>query len=144
IMREHGAVISGSTALHYFLDDEDWTPNDLDIYVADANWDSFISAIQAPNGLNLKHTESEYVSGDDDDDDDGERERARAAVKGLRAVRRFYTASGKKIDVIRSPSNNSITPLHFFWSTIVMNYLTPDACVCGYPTITFRRFGILK
>ncbi len=65
-------------------------------------------------------------------------------AKGLRDVRTLYTPSGRRVDVIRSPSNSPITPLRFFWSTAVMNFMTPNAYVCGYPVLTLDRLGILK
>ncbi len=186
IMRTFGAIISGSTALRYFLDDDDWSPNDLDIYVANDNWDPLLASLTEADSLGLSlnppvlldprahptpkpvptpsapstssilpllqdlhpdegdeetNTDSEADSSSDDDEVDP---RTHASAKDWRSVKTLYTATGRKIDVIRSPANNSMTPLCFFWSTLVMNFLTPDACVCGYPSITFQRFGILK
>lgn len=63
---------------------------------------------------------------------------------GFLNVRKFLTPSGLTVDVIRSPSGSPITPLRFFWSTLVMNFLTPQACVCGYPSATLQGVGIMK
>ena len=59
-------------------------------------------------------------------------------------IKRFHTPSGKWVDVVHSPSNNPIMPLCFFWSTTIMNFLTPDSGVCGFPSTTFRCMGVLK
>ncbi len=67
-----------------------------------------------------------------------------AVTKGLRDVRTLYTPSGRRVDVIRSPSTTPITPLRFFWSTAVINFVTPDAYVCGFPHATLSRLGVLK
>ncbi len=67
-----------------------------------------------------------------------------AVAKGIRDVRTLYTPSGRRVDVIRSPSTSPITPLRFFWSTAVINFITPDAYVCGFPHATLSRLGVLK
>ena len=35
LLQEHGAVLSGSVALKFFVMDEEWDIGDLDIYVGD-------------------------------------------------------------------------------------------------------------
>ncbi|RPD77252.1 hypothetical protein L226DRAFT_569441 [Lentinus tigrinus ALCF2SS1-7] len=64
--------------------------------------------------------------------------------RGLQEVQTFYTPTGRRVDVIRSPSNNPITPIRFFWSTHLMNFITPTACVCGFHSATLHRQGALK
>ncbi|TFK87791.1 hypothetical protein K466DRAFT_446806, partial [Polyporus arcularius HHB13444] len=142
VIREHAAVISGSTALYFFMPDSGWHPNDLDIYVADGNWTSFLRTVQSPEGLNWSKTPPSQAAGSDDADNVPGR--SIDAARGLRSVRRFYTPNGRRVDVIRSPSNNAITPLRFFWSSAVMNFISPDACFCGFPRATLARRGALK
>ncbi|RDX52801.1 hypothetical protein OH76DRAFT_1323056, partial [Lentinus brumalis] len=144
IMRTFGAIISGSTALRYFLDDDDWSPNDLDIYVANDNWDPLLASLTEADSLGLSLNPPVLLDPRAHPTPKPVDPRTHASAKDWRSVKTLYTATGRKIDVIRSPANNSMTPLRFFWSTLVMNFLTPDACVCGYPSITFQRFGILK
>ncbi len=184
VLRAHAAIISGSVALHFFHPGDHWEPHDMDIYVADANWRTFLSAIQDPNGLNFTRydpfakktsegTTSSSSSGsttsdsadddapnNEDTDDTGEESDSDSTrsygsddsgeaqplhvLKGLRDVRTFTTPTGARVDVIRSPSNSPLTPLRFFWSSLVVNFITPDGCGCGYPSSTLHRIGVLK
>ncbi|TFK79344.1 hypothetical protein K466DRAFT_438712, partial [Polyporus arcularius HHB13444] len=127
VLQRHAAIISGSTALYYFMPDISWYPNDLDIYVPDCNWSDADTEYERDAPPSNKLTN-----------------RVVNTSTGLRSVRRFYTSSGRRIDVIRSPSNNAITPLRFFWSSAVMNFISPDACFCGFPRATLVRRGALK
>ncbi len=63
---------------------------------------------------------------------------------GTRRVRAFRTPNNRRVHVICSLSNNPITPLRFYFSSLLMNFLTPDGCVCGFPTATLDRVGVLK
>lgn len=209
ILDKHGAIISGSTALHFFVPDVSWSPDDLDLYVADTDWQPLINDLTDPGGLgfvryvppfpahesracqthaavhasghdtgsslgdavhglhdsgigglplpaNADGTESEYDESNDEPVLDAAGAGAPSLVSspvlspttsranGLRSVRKFVTRTGQRVDVIRSPTGSPITPLRFFWSTLVMNFLTPHACVCGYPSATLERIGVLK
>lgn len=152
ILRITGAIISGSVALHFLLDDEEWEPGDLDVYVADHQYDTFVDLATAPNGLGFQleprhpntvdstvHSpalepgslpEEHWTSGD--------------GIAGIKEVRRFRSPTGRFIDVVRSPVRNPLAPLQAFWSTLVVNFLSPDGCGCGFPAGTFRRKGIAK
>lgn len=212
VLTRHCAIISGSVALHYFTLDP-WTPGDLDVYVPDAQWHSFVGELAEPTGLaftrctvnetrrkaaalkpsteslptgavdgtpsssgtaedeppstdgeNLPLLDGQRVvtpsaTGVDDgsdatesvansdygSDDDAPLPLPSAyIVKGLRDVRKFVTPTGLYVDVIRSPTASPVTPLRFFWSTLVMNFITPTACVCAYPSATLARTGVLK
>ena len=207
----HGAIVSGSVALHFFLPDSSWYPNDLDVYVSDAEWLPLVTELTDPNGLRFlryvppsdasksgpvqshltndspststsasadplaselsgpvaadlsdvhtaaNHDLTSVQSGDDDvsmASEDGSDYGSDGptpiplssayVVKGLRDVRKFVTPTGKHVDVIRSPTYSPVTPLRFFWSTLVMNFITPRACVCGFPSATMQRIGVLK
>ena len=198
-------IISGSIALHFFLQDASWSPNDLDVYVPDTEWQSLLDELTDPHGLRFVRyvptpdvqsshkgsacaaatssgsgvrplpphagtalnlpahagaVEDESDYGDLDERggpmaDDGSNLDStdvpahtdlpsRSHTKGLRDVRKFITPTGRRVDVIRSPTGSPITPLRFFWSTLVMNFITPRACVCGYPSATLERVGVLK
>ena len=50
----HGAIVSGSVALRFFLPNARWKPTDLDIYVPYTHLAAFVEAITDPSGLNLK------------------------------------------------------------------------------------------
>ncbi len=64
--------------------------------------------------------------------------------KGFRAMRMYRTPSGRRVNVICSRSRSPVSPLRFFWSSIMMNFITPDSCVCGFPSATLARAGTLK
>ncbi len=64
--------------------------------------------------------------------------------KGFRAMRTYRTTTGRRVNVISSQSRNPITSLRFFWSSLMMNFITPDCCVCGFPSATLLRLGTLK
>ncbi len=206
VLRVCGAIISGPTALHFFLPDASWSPCELDIYVPASTYKRFVRAVIHPDGLRWKralrlgHTHGVSLSthpdrfnddelgGDsqaesdelpihlqplpheDADEEHGpdnsrtnspESETERTALHvqlehvmiprgptvvwghGFRTSRTFVTPSGLYVNVVSSPSNNPITPLRFFWSSLMMNFITPDACVCGYPSATLLRLGTL-
>ncbi len=63
---------------------------------------------------------------------------------GCRAMTRMLAPNGRIIRVMCSSTNNPIAPIRESFSTLIMNFLTPDACVCGFPSITFRRSGLLR
>ncbi|KAI0705717.1 hypothetical protein C8Q76DRAFT_597440, partial [Earliella scabrosa] len=126
------AIISGSVALQFFLEDEKWVPGDLDVYVPDTTFLDFTAAIEDPRGLNFTHcprdAERSHVDGED----------------GIRVVRRYVTTTGRNVDVIRSIVHSPVTPLRYFWSTLVTNFIFPDGCACGFPHATLSRRGLIK
>ncbi|KAI0723577.1 hypothetical protein C8Q76DRAFT_691966 [Earliella scabrosa] len=132
LLTKHEAVISGSVALQFFLEDETWQPGDLDIYVPDTTFTEFIAAVENPRGLNFSRCDPE----DEASHPDGE--------NGIRAVRRYTSATGRKVDVIRSVVHSPVTPLRYFWSTLVTNFISPDSCACGFPHATLSRRGLIK
>ena len=245
LLRQHGAVISGSVALRFFLPEETWDPEDMDIYVPDCTFDRFFTAITDPSGLNFKliprkdkqqravesdtenddaeHTQDppgplnitalclirsplgdevphagEYVaetstdsvasvsdlewrsddsatdeSHDDptyltDTDSGGSHSDSLGDSNDLELedtdsdtsmseenhipsfrddrvdVYSFRAPSGKVVDIIRSPTDNPVVAINRFWSSLVMNFLLPDAYVCGFPTTTLSRIAMLK
>lgn len=67
-----------------------------------------------------------------------------AWLRGFKNARTFTTATGLLVNVICSYSSSPVTPLRFVWSSLLMNFLTPDGCVCGFPNATLRgRAGLL-
>ncbi|RDX53626.1 hypothetical protein OH76DRAFT_1479427 [Lentinus brumalis] len=64
--------------------------------------------------------------------------------KGFRGMRTYRTTTGRRVNVISSRSRNPITPLRFFWSSLMMNFIAPDSCFCGFPTATLVHMGTLK
>ena len=64
--------------------------------------------------------------------------------RGFLRVQSYNTSKGHRINIFSSHSTNPITPLRFAWSSLMINFITPDACVCGCPTATLRRKGAFR
>ncbi|KAI0715420.1 hypothetical protein C8Q76DRAFT_693192 [Earliella scabrosa] len=133
LIRRTGSVVSGSVALQFFVQDPAWQPKDLDIYVPDNVYEQFIDT--AVPDLLFQSTPDARPSGPPPIDH---------LANGIKEITTFTTTTGKRVDVIRSPVNNPIFPLQFYWTTLVMNVITPDGCVCGYPLHTFQGKGIVR
>ncbi len=174
LLVRHGAVVSGSVALHYFLPRATWTPNDLDIYVPESDFEDFVDAITNRRGLNFtvfphrrpwdtiespQSASSQFGdTGSHDGAGDARVSRSRtpdafvdpndfpepSRHNGIREVRQFYTAQDRRVDVISVPSPNPVAALQHFWASLVMNFLRPDVAVCGFPLTTLECVGILK
>ncbi|KAI0698764.1 hypothetical protein C8Q76DRAFT_592175, partial [Earliella scabrosa] len=133
LLRAYGAVISGSLALRFFLTQDTWEIGDMDVYVPDHKYEDFIAAITNPDGLAFRPQPPR-----------SDRRGPSSSGTGIKEVRRYTTPSMQEVDVIRSPTRNAIVALHAFWSTLVMNFIAPDACCCAFPRGTLSRRGLLK
>lgn len=124
----HGAVVSGSAALAFFAWPAPWSPSDLDVYVGDTLYNAFV--------LDLEHRFPVTLDADMFYQRPGR-------YTGIKGVRRYITSSGRRIDVIRSVSPSAVSPLLYFWSSVVVNFITPHGAVCGYPNLTLSNEGIM-
>ena len=61
--------------------------------------------------------------------------------KGFSTMRSYRTPTGKRVNIVRSHSINPVSPLRHFFTTFMANFITPDHCVCAFPTATLRRRG---
>lgn len=134
-MRDNGAVVSGSVALHFFTDDAHWQPGDMDIYVPDRRFDTFVECVMSADRLGFRSQSDLPPSAEVALDH---------AVNGIKEVRSFRSRTGMKVDVIRSPVQNPVFPLQFYWTTLLMNMITPDGCLCGYPSRMMIREGVTR
>ncbi len=172
LLIRHGAIVSGSVALQFFLPRSTWQPGDLDIYVPESQFDAFINAVTARRGLDFTlfphrrpwdtvSSRETTVSPDDRPSDDGLPSLALddspddesdltddfhvpSSHNGIREVRQFYTPTDRRVDIISVPSTNPVRGLKQFWASLVMNFIRPDLCVCGFPATTLEGVGILK
>ncbi|KAI0698721.1 hypothetical protein C8Q76DRAFT_698164 [Earliella scabrosa] len=133
LMRRTGAVLSGSVALQFFVQNSAWVAKDLDIYVPDGSFEQFVTT--AEEAFSFESTPNASPSGPPP---------MEHIANGIRDIRTYTTSTGRRVDVIRSPVNNPIFPLQFYWTTLVMNVVTPDGCVCGYPTYTLQGKGLVR
>ena len=220
VLETHAAVISGRTALHFFVPGAAWEPREIDIYVPANRYKAFVRAVTDTDQLNWKRIPTrkrkrarplldydnalaaqdsldEYQSdenvmcneippprrprvprddslldepplsnllddSDGDDDTYPDKNQDDHIVRyvqmehhtnyrptmihgtGYRAIRSFRTTTGRRVNVIGSHTNNPLTPLRAFWSTLTMNFLTPRGGACGFPVGTLHRVGALK
>ncbi|KAI0684412.1 hypothetical protein C8Q76DRAFT_585544, partial [Earliella scabrosa] len=127
------AVISGSAALKFFLPDEKWAASDLDIYVGDHTYEDFVALVTTDVRINFKP----YVPAEDEN---GLHTKSVISYgSGMLAVRRFVTPTGRYVDIVRSSLETPLIPLYYFLSTLLVNYISPTHCGCGYPGLTLYR-----
>ena len=132
-LRTHGAVISGSIALQFFLSSDDWSPNDMDIYVAHSEFDEFTKTLEHNPALQFTpHPQSGTI--------------ALSATDSLEIaeVRRYTTLTGRMVDVIRSRRDSPVSPLVQFWTSLLVNFVYPDGCASAYPRMMFNGRGYVR
>lgn len=172
-LRTHEGIISGSFALNYFEGDNDWTAADLDIYLPHNRWASMCTYLEQEESyatdseieervarlqrkleekqaglLGVVPTNNAVHSDDDTDDEDDDDDvdwiyTPLLVDTGICAVRRLFK-DGLKIDVIQVKSACASFALTRFWSTLQMNYITPDGFCCAYPEYTLEKKGVLN
>ena len=130
LLRKHGAVISGSLALYYLVPSEHWFPNDMDIYVSYEEFPRFIHVVDTHPSVLFIRTPQSTVSTSDSLD--------------IAEVRRYLTPSNRAVDVIRSRRSNPAFPLPAFWTSLLVNYVTPDSIFSAFPRMVFNGKGYIK
>ncbi|RPD52074.1 hypothetical protein L226DRAFT_425045, partial [Lentinus tigrinus ALCF2SS1-7] len=132
LLRRYGGIISGSVALHFLFPDARWEPNDLDLYLPEGQINAFMKAVTDKDGLNFSPFNPKWVLGDPDELPPNFHW-IPSSHAGLREVRQLYTPEGRRVDIIAAASSNPVYGLQRFWTSLVKNFLLPDACVCGFP-----------
>ena len=132
-LRRHGAVISGSAALYYFVPCNTWRPNDMDLYVSYDQFPAFVNALENDPALQFQplppaagYTPPTSISLD------------------IAEIKKMTTPSQRVVDVIRSRRSTPISPLVQFWTSLLVNFITPDACVSTFPRMVFKGRGYVK
>ena len=120
-----GAIISGSTALHFCLNDEHWSPTDLDIYTTASGFDRCIQYLQADN-YTIVGEHVPYGSGS-----------CYSMVVKL-------ARGSQAVNVIWSRERCASAPIAVFWSTIVMNGITSKGYFITYLKLTMGRRGLVN
>ena len=128
LLRLHGAIVSGSVALALFLHPIEWVPGDLDVYISDKAYSLFVYDLERLFPVVLEADMSRSHPG---------------IYTGIKRVRRYKTATGKRLEVIQSRSSSSVAPLLYFWSSLVVNFITPHGAVCAFPKHTLGRAGLI-
>ncbi|OBZ75780.1 hypothetical protein A0H81_04990 [Grifola frondosa] len=138
ILRITHAAISGSFTLSLF--DDSIRPNDLDIYVTEpyaVRLATYLRDVEhysdgrenvVPYHLSL-HTLSPDVH---------------YPMNGIQQLLPLIREQ-RRIDLIVTTSDSALTPLPYFWSTLVMNFATADFWCCSYPILTvLYHYGIVN
>ena len=128
LLRLHGAIMSGSVALALFASPADWEPGDLDVYVASQSYHSFIIDFERLFPVVLEADMTRRYPGN---------------YTEIKRVRRYITSTGKRLEIIQSRSTSAVSPLLYFWSSVVVNFITPRGAVCAFPKHTLSRLGLV-
>ena len=129
LLDAYDVIVSGSVALAFFSWADTWEPGDMDLYVGVDSYSRFIAALEGSQlamlavGVSPRTCSADY--------------------RGIKDVRRYVTSTGQHMDVIQSTTNNPAHPLLFFWSSVVVNFLTPRAAVCVFPRSTLSHEGFV-
>ncbi|PIL26250.1 hypothetical protein GSI_12006 [Ganoderma sinense ZZ0214-1] len=129
LLHLHKAIMSGSLAVALFASPTDWTPGDLDVYVGSDAYGPFIVDFERLFPVTLQSDMTR---------------RPRGTYSGIRRVRRYLTSTGKRIEIIQSRCPNAAEPLRYFWSSLVVNFITPHGAVCAFPTHTLAGKGLVE
>ncbi|KAI0708642.1 hypothetical protein C8Q76DRAFT_597912, partial [Earliella scabrosa] len=129
-MRIKQVVGSGSAVLNILDVDRamGWSPGDLDLYTPLGVAGELVAyLIAAENYRLLPRTKDALpTSGEDEPQEE-------------------YTEGGKgAIDVIESATISALHPLAFFWSTLVMNFISADAYCIAYPEHMLAGRGLIN
>ena len=132
-LRRHGAVISGSMALYYFIPCHSWSPNDMDIYVSYDDFPAFVHALENDPALQFRSLSpvGGYVL-------------PTSISSDVAEIRKLSTPSERMVDVIRSRRSTPVSPLIQFWTSMLVNFVTPDACVSTFPRMVFNGRGYIR
>ncbi|KIJ31918.1 hypothetical protein M422DRAFT_53146 [Sphaerobolus stellatus SS14] len=144
VMRTHGAVVSGSSALNIMLGTSSWSSKDLDIYVRKGETVSITTFLlrdgytchcpRFREPLQLLEPLVGYLSMLED--------------QHVRRILQFrkQTSNGTvlTIDIIESNTFSAISPITEFHCTAVMNYISGDAILCMYPILTGQGVAIMQ
>ena len=132
-LRRHGAVISGSTALYYFLPCDSWRPNDMDLYVSYDEFPAFLRVLEDDPALQFRPLP--LATGCDV---------PTSLSLDIAEIRKMSTPSQQVVDVIRSRRSTPVSPLVQFWTSLLVNFVTPDACVAAFPRMVFNGRGYVR
>ena len=125
-MQQTGAVISGSAAL-LLLHDVEFTPCDLDFYVAARGFASVLSFVQK---FGYEIDSPDIASGQYDS-------------LQLIVIKLVHRVSKKSINVVTNLKGHVVGMITQFHSTLVMNYIAFYGVVSLYPYWTLRREGLM-
>ena len=132
-LRRHGAVLSGSAALYYFIPCGNWFPDDLDVYVSYDEFPALVRTLEDDPALQFKALPPL-----------GGFRLSTSMSLDVAEIKKLSTPSHRVVDVIRSRRSTPVSPLIQFWTSMLVNFVTPDACVAAFPRMVFNGRGFIK
>ncbi|KAG9039364.1 hypothetical protein FRB95_010652 [Tulasnella sp. JGI-2019a] len=165
VMRETGAVISGSWCLHLLLGLADpviWQPKDLDIYVPQdetcvalirylsdqegytrvERYLTSANGFEEGGGINGRAEELVQERPEDAEPCDEYPEDARGIGHVYKLTKRLGNGGEYTIDVIESIGVHPFRPITHIDYTYLMNWIGADIIVSLYPTLAPQKLGI--
>ncbi|TEB33496.1 hypothetical protein FA13DRAFT_1789933 [Coprinellus micaceus] len=150
MMDTTGTIISGSAALQAVSPRLNWKAGDVDFYcgvdVIDAVLLCFkrqsyevVNTHPAPYAYKKFYT---FGARNALPSNFEARFRANSCIENVFTL--SHTPSALTINVIQSRSPASATPLAFFHSTLVMNFVSAGGVACAYPDLTLNSLGLMN
>lgn len=136
IMRETGAIISGSFALE-IVNPGSCTPRDLNLYCGLGKGERVGALLGALQGIEFVPAPVEVNL--------SERRRFETLDlnNGVLRIRRFlHRMSSTSITLTESISRSALAPIFFFHNTVLMNCVTGHEVICFYPQLTRDYVGL--
>lgn len=120
LMRKTWSVLSGSSVL-WLLDGfpTRWTPKDLDVYCPLGSRE-YVVKFWKHEGYTVTYHGNVYVN--------PEYPHRGRQMSSLRTITKLERGK-QRIDVLESRSSSAVEPIHFFHSTVVMNFISADFIV---------------
>ena len=133
LLRTHGAVISGSLALFYLIPSDQWFPNDMDVYVPYSTYNAFTATLESHPGLRfvLEVPRPDSLL-------------STSETLDIVEIRKYRTPSNRLVDVIRSRRDSPLSPLLRYWTSLLVNYISPDGFASAFPRMLFNGTGYCK
>lgn len=136
ILLTHGAVISGSLALYFFVPCTRWYPSDMDVFVPHSQFAAFTHVLETNPALRLvPYTKpitdlwDLYVPWNPSDSLE------------IIDVRRYTTPTGRYIDAMQSRRDTPLSPLVECWTSLLTNFVSPNGCGSACPKPMFEGIG---
>ncbi|KAH9853923.1 hypothetical protein C2E23DRAFT_727539, partial [Lenzites betulinus] len=125
------AVVGGFAALSFFLRDPSARPDDLQIFVPTMFADELEALLVKDEALQIK-----LISVRD------HRTNPHTMPPRVRRITTYSTLSRRSISIHASASDSPLEPIARSTTSALINWVSPHAFVCAYPTLTIRRLSL--
>jgi hypothetical protein len=142
MLRSERAVISGSMALFPLIFcnfsgtvsiGSFWVPHDMDIYEPKTTkgGSGVLKYLLEVEGYEEQNLEERSLQEQYD------------AWRGIRQMKNVVR-DGFRVDIVTSSSSSAVSPIFYFHSTPVINWISPEGLFSAYPKLTCARRGLLN